>query len=51
MSSGRCQDDDAAEEIRNVLSKQYPFDAATGYKVGELHGAVSIKQPLGNGNQ
>lgn len=39
------------EEIRNVLDKQYPFDAATGYKAGELRGAVSIKQPLGNGNQ
>lgn len=25
---------------------QYPFDAATGYKAGELRGAVSIKQPL-----
>lgn len=23
-----------------------PFDAATGYTVGELRGAVSIKQPL-----
>ncbi len=32
------------EEIRSVLKKQYPFDAATGYKAGELRGAVSIKQ-------
>lgn len=51
MSSGRCQDDDVAEEIRNVLDNQYPFDAATGYKAEDLRGAVSIKQPLGNGSQ
>lgn len=34
------------EPIRMVLKKHYPFDAATGYKAGELRGAVSIKQPL-----
>jgi hypothetical protein len=39
MSSGRCQDDDVAEEIRNVLDNQYPFDAATGYKAEDLRGA------------
>lgn len=39
------------EELRTVLSSHYPFDAATGYKAGELRGAVSIKQPLSNGNQ
>lgn len=38
--------DEIPEGIRNVLKKQYPFDAATGYKAGELRGAVSIKQPL-----
>jgi hypothetical protein len=39
--------DQIPEGIRNVLKNQYPFDAATGYKAGELRGAVSIKQPLG----
>ncbi len=39
------------EEIRNVLMRQYPFDKAVGYQAGELRGAVSIKQLLGNGNQ
>jgi len=39
------------EEIRAVLKKQYPFDAATGYTAGELRGAVTIKQPLGSGNK
>ena len=37
-------------EIGAVLRKQYPFDAATGYKEGELRGAVTIKQPLGIGS-
>ncbi len=41
--------DQIPEEIGNVLKKQYPFDAATGYKVGELRGAVSIKQPIEQG--
>ena len=29
-----------------LLKESYPFDKATGYKVCELRGAVSIKQPL-----
>lgn len=35
------------EEIRSVLDRQYPFDTATGYKAGDLRGAVSIKAPIG----
>jgi hypothetical protein len=35
------------ETIKTVLKNNYPFDAATGYKAGDLRGAVSIKQPLG----
>ncbi len=38
-------------EIGAVLKRQYPFDEAVGYKAGDLRGAVSIKQLLGNGNQ
>jgi len=34
------------EELRAVLNSHYPFDAATGYKAGDLRGAVSIKQPM-----
>jgi hypothetical protein len=34
------------KSIKDILTKQYPFDAATGYKAGDLRGAVSIKQPL-----
>jgi hypothetical protein len=35
------------ETIQTILKKHYPFDAAIGYKAGDLRGAVSIKQPLG----
>jgi hypothetical protein len=35
------------ESIRTVLKEHYPFDAATGYKAGDLRGAVSIKAPIG----
>ena len=32
--------------IQAVLDQQYPHDEATNYAIGELRGAVSIKQPL-----
>lgn len=37
--------------IRTVLQQRYPFDTAVGYKAGELRGAVSIKQPMGNASE
>jgi len=40
--------DQIPESIRIILKQQYPFDRAFGYKAGELRGAVSIKQPLGD---
>ena len=43
--------DQIPDGIKAVLKKQYPFDAATGYKAGELRGAVSIKQPIGQTNE
>ena len=33
-------------DVKNLLNEKYPHDAATGYKVGDLRGAVSIKRPL-----
>jgi hypothetical protein len=38
------------ETIQTILKMHYPFDAAIGYKAGDLRGAVSIKQPLGKQN-
>jgi hypothetical protein len=32
--------------MRAALKQDYPFDQATGYRAGELRGAVSIKQPM-----
>ena len=36
------------ETVQAQLEILYPFDQATAYKVGDLRGAVSIKQPLKN---
>lgn len=44
----KCHGDPAAiaEPVKAELQKHYPFDRATGYSLGELRGAISIKQPL-----
>jgi hypothetical protein len=34
------------ESVKAKLALDYPHDPATGYKPGELRGAVSIKQPM-----
>jgi hypothetical protein len=34
------------EGVKAALAKDYPHDKATGYAVGQLRGAVSIKRPL-----
>ena len=41
-------DADIKPSVKTVLAKNYPNDVATGYKLGELRGAVSIKQKLAN---
>ncbi|MBN4073712.1 MAG: hypothetical protein COC05_02185 [Gammaproteobacteria bacterium] len=40
--------DEISEAMRTKLETLYPHDKATGYKVGDLRGAVSIKQPFYN---
>lgn len=37
---------DMPDEVKALLAKLYPHDQATGYQVGQLRGAVSIKRPL-----
>ncbi len=37
---------DIPAAVQQLLDEHYPFDRATGYRAGELRGAVSIKQPL-----
>ena len=43
-----CHGDTAnmKKEVKELLKKRYPHDQATGYKPGDLRGAVSIKRPL-----
>jgi len=48
---GKCMSchgakEDLAPAVRETLEKRYPHDRATGYKVGDLRGAFSIKQPM-----
>jgi hypothetical protein len=37
------------EPVKSKLASDYPHDNATGYLLGQIRGAISIKQPIGNG--
>lgn len=39
-------DEQIPASVKAALDTAYPHDQARGYKVGELRGAVSIKQPM-----
>jgi len=39
-------DEQLPEGVKAELASNYPMDRARGYRVGELRGAVSIKQPM-----
>jgi len=39
-------DDNIAPSVKAVLAEHYPNDVATGYLLGDLRGAISIKQKL-----
>jgi len=41
--------DDISPEVKVELQRLYPQDKATGYRVADLRGAVSVKIPLGAG--
>ncbi len=43
-----CHGDPAqfGPEVRDVIARRYPDDRATGYAVGDLRGAVSVRVPL-----
>ncbi len=38
--------DALAPEVKAQLAKDYPFDQATGYREGQVRGAISLKRPL-----
>ena len=37
---------DMMPEVNNLIVEEYPQDKATGYKVGDLRGAISIKKSI-----
>ncbi len=41
-----CHGEKIEPAVLAKLQQLYPQDKATGYKVGDLHGAVTIRQPL-----
>lgn len=38
--------DEISDRVKTILAKEYPNDDATGYRVGEIRGAVSIKRKI-----
>jgi len=38
-------------EVKSILSKKYPEDRATGFLVGDLRGAISVRIALGGGKR
>lgn len=41
-----CHGDKMSEAVRSQLATEYPHDKATGYQLGQVRGAVTIKRPL-----
>ena len=38
--------DQIPDNVKTRLNEEYPHDKATGYSVGQIRGAISIKRPL-----
>jgi len=41
-----CHGEAIKPEVAAALREHYPADRATGYREGQIRGAVSIKRPL-----
>jgi len=39
-------ENEITDEVKNLITRKYPDDKATGYKIGDLRGAVSVKKIL-----
>lgn len=39
-------EDQISPAVKSVLSQHYPNDRATGYSVGQIRGAISVRKPL-----
>lgn len=42
----KCHGENIAEPVKAKLDKLYPQDKARGYKMGDIRGAFTIKQPM-----
>ncbi len=40
-----CHGESLAPDIREILAERYPDDAATGYRLGQLRGAIKVVPP------
>ena len=38
----KCHGDITNEKLKNTIAKKYPEDKATGYKMGDIRGAVVV---------
>ncbi|WP_448580701.1 Tll0287-like domain-containing protein [Thermaurantiacus sp.] len=45
----QCHGPDVAPEVKAAIARLYPEDQATGFREGELRGAISIRWPLHKG--
>ncbi len=43
--------DEIPDDVERFLAERYPGDRATGFKVGDVRGAVSVKIPVRNPDQ
>ena len=41
-----CHGSDISEDVRSALASRYPDDRATGYSLGELRGAISLRKAV-----
>lgn len=45
------QPDDMAAEVKTMLAREYPDDQATGYRAGDIRGAITIKRKLADADK
>jgi hypothetical protein len=41
-----CHGANISDNVKGALASDYPHDKATGYSVGQIRGAITIKRPL-----
>ena len=41
-----CHGENISREVRSALLEHYPQDTATGYRIGEIRGAITLRKPV-----